>query len=352
MLVVSIVLIGTVGAESANSIQDELTSQLSYPEYGSNAFDSLKDDSDLITIKGTVPGLTENKEKLEWLNLIDECLTSSDDELNSYIKESDGTLVAFGTDYGGYLFVVFDKNMKGEIDDSITNKLYDVISTNAEKTGVSDIPVVFMYGGEDIEESRSSYWRPIIGGIKITHPWPTYSTVAFAAEDGNGNEGYVMSGHAALSGGGIGSDISQYFLNAGTITDIGGYYSDSAWVEYSNVNPEIYYDDTNILKDVYAYMDPSLGSSVYQSGARSGLTDGVVTKTYHTQQSSSFGYLYKQFSADYDSESGDSGGPVFTTTTSGKLILYGLHKGRYNGDAAFSPISGIKEDLDIEPLTA
>ncbi|MCM1986331.1 MULTISPECIES: S1 family peptidase [Methanococcoides] len=209
-----------------------------------------------------------------------------------------------------------------------------------------------MPGGEDIEESRSSYWRPLIGGIKITRILNVGSTLSFAAVDDNGNEGYVMSGHAALNAGGIGGNIYQYLLPVGDVTDIGGYYSDAAWVEYSNVDPSIYYTDSNVVKDVYDQTDPLLGSMVYKSGKESGLTSGVVTAKYQTQPSQSFGTLYKQFSATYNSDDGDSGGPVFITTPTGKVVLHGVHRGRYNGYASFSPISGVMNDLDVTPIHA
>lgn len=353
MFVVLIMLVGYAGAESIDSTQDELISQLSYPEYGLNSFDSLKDNPDVIKTMGKVPSLTENKEKLEWLNLLDENIASFGDELEPYMKESGGPIVAYGINYGGYLFIEFDKNSKDEIDELTMNKIYNTINTKSGKAGISEVPVVFRYGQEVIEESRSSYWRPLIGGIKITDWLTQDSTISFAAVDDNGNEGYVMSGHAALGAGGIGATIRQYGLSVGTVTDIGGYYSDAAWVEYSNVDSSIYYTDNNVLRDVYDETDPLLGATVYKAGEQTGLTSGVVTDTYEKQSSSSFGYLYRQFSATYDSDAGDSGGPVFTTTSTGKIVLYGVHRGTLtSGDAAFSPISGVMNDLDVEPIHA
>ena len=349
MLVVLIMLVGYAGAESTDSIQDELINELSYPEYGPNSFDLLKDDSNVIKTMGKVPGLTENKEKLDWLNLIDAHIENSADELKPYMTESDGPIVGYGTNYGGYLFIEFDQDLKGKIDDTTIDNIYNSIT---KKAGIPEIPIVFRYGGEDIEESRSSYWRPIIGGIKITDTWYRDSTVSFAAVDDNGNEGYVISGHAALDMGGIGGTVFQSSLSAGTVTDIGGYYSDAAWVEYSNVDSQVYYTDSNILRDVYDETDPLLGATVYKSGEQTGLTSGTVTETYKKQRSSSFGYLYNQFKATYNSDSGDSGGPVLTTTSTGKIVLLGVHRGSITGDAVFSPISGVMNDLDIQPIHA
>jgi hypothetical protein len=352
MLVVLIMLVGYAGAESTDSTRDKLYEDGYYfPDYGVNSFESLKADSNVIETRGMVPEINENKEKIEWLNSIKECINISEPELHPYMKEYGGPLTGFGTNYGGYLFVEFDPELDGKVDTSTIDKFYEIINSDAKQNKISEVPVVFRIGGTEIEESRSSYWRPLIGGIKIKDLWTVDSTLSFAAVDGQGNKGYVMSGHAAMDAGGVGATIIQYNGGIGYVTDIVGLFSDSAWVQYSNVNPKIYYDDTNIVRDVYNYGDPSLGFTVYKSGKQSGLTSGIVTEEYENQNSQTFGTLLDQFRATYSSAGGDSGAPVFTKYGT-KVVIRGVHRGSYGSDATFSPISGVILDLDVVPIKA
>jgi hypothetical protein len=149
LLIVSVVLIGLAWAETSDSSKDEsFEEEYYFPEYGANAFDSLKGDLSVIETRGTVPEITEDKEKMEWLDRIKECINSSGSELHPYMKEFGGPLVGFGTNYGGYLFVEFDENLDKEITDSTIDKFYNMIDTNAKKAGISDIPVVFRLEGK------------------------------------------------------------------------------------------------------------------------------------------------------------------------------------------------------------
>lgn len=60
------------------------------------------------------------------------------------------------------------------------------------------------------------------------------------------------------------------------------------------------------------------------------------------------GTLQDQFTATYSSSPGDSGAPVFIDGSTVKLV--GVHKGRWGNYAAFSPMSGVRQDLGITPL--
>lgn len=314
----------------------------------------------MIETRGTVPEITEDKEKMEWLDTIKECINNSESELHPYMKEFGGPLVGFGTNYGGYLFVDFDEDLEKEINDSAIDKFYNIIDTNAKKAGISDIPVVFRLGGKEVQDSRTTQRADMIGGIKIGHfntssNTAMKSTLSFAAIDpSSGTTGFVMSGHAAISAGGVGGTIYQPSYasgrEVGEVDYLTGHFADAAWVEADNVEPEIYYDDVEDLREVRSYYDPDLGTKVYMSGITTGLTYGRVTEDYEEQTSQTFGTLYRQFRADYDRAPGDSGAPVFKKWGD-EVIIVGVHRGTYNGDPAFSPISGVILDLGVEPIT-
>lgn len=154
-----------------------------------------------------------------------------------------------------------------------------------------------------------------------------------------------MSGHAAIDAGGIGAAIYQPGTSrqVGTVNYYNYVFADAAWVEASNVADDVYYQDNNQTKDVSNEGDTTYGHTVYKSGISTGLTSGTVNNVYIDM-----GTLQDQFTATYSSTSGDSGAPVFVEGSTVNLV--GVHKGRWGDNAAFSPISGVKQELGITPL--
>ena len=86
------------------------------------------------------------------------------------------------------------------------------------------------------------------------------------------------------------------------------------------------------------------------SGKTTGLSSGDVVAYLYSISSSTHGTLYGQLRADYDSDSGDSGAPVYKTVTGGVEIV-GIHWGSTASYTYFSPVSGIEDDLGVVPLT-
>ncbi|ABE52267.1 hypothetical protein [Methanococcoides burtonii] len=353
--IIGIMLTGFAWAESSDSSQDEAFEEEYYfPEYESTTLESLKKSSDVIETRGTVPILTKDKEKVEWLDSMWENINNSESELHPYMKEYGGPLTGFGVNYGGYIFVDFDEGIR-DVDKSTIDKFYNIIDANTKEAELSDIPVVFRKGKVVHLDSRTTRWDDMIGGIKINYQNSTgswfASTLSFAAEDSSGNKGFVMSGHAANTSGGVGGDIYQGGRKVGDVTYITAHFADAAWVQTNDVNDDIYYDDIDDVRDVRSFYDPSLGTKVYMSGITSGLVYGDVTERYINKNHAVFGTLYDQFVADYNSASGDSGAPVFKKYGS-QVMISGVHWGHNDTNTFFSPISGIALDLDVEPLTS
>jgi hypothetical protein len=347
MLLVGMALIPAVNAQEDNFSEDEYN----FPEYGPNIFVELKDDSNVIETRGIIPEMTEIKEQVEWLDKLETSIRSSKDELEPYMKEYGGPLVGFGINYQGYLFVEFDNELD-TIDKSTIDKIYNIIEEDAKKIELNNIPVVFKIGEEETLDSRSSQWPNMYGGIRIVRSGNIGSTLSFAAKDkSSGTYGFVMSGHAAINAGGIGSPIYQPNTSrlVGYVEDIGGVYADAAWVEATNIVDDIYYTTDTNQKDVTDYEDADLGNTVYMSGISSSVESGTVTQEYVDQNSDTFGTLENQFSATYESASGDSGAPVYKTTLNGVKIV-GVHRSSTNTSARFSPVSGVESDLGVVPL--
>lgn len=368
MLLVGMVLIPVVSAqqeennynvpvektsvETSNLSLDNLTTSERYlPDQGPSIFEKVNRDSNVIETRGVIPEIKDNKEKANRLDTLEASMRSSKDKLEPYMKENGGSLIGYGVNYEGYAFVEFDEKQKDNINKSTADKLYNVIKDDAEKMKLADIPVVFRKGEEMTPTARDSVWQNLIGGIQV-RSYNALATLGFAAQDNSGNKGVVISGHFAQNAGGIGAPIYQPTTSRqiGTVTYYNFVFADAAWVKASNVADDVYYQDTNVLKDVYDYGDTTLGTKVYKSGIGNGLTSGNVDNTYIELYSSELGrYLEDQFTATYSSSAGDSGSPVFTLSGSTVKIV-GIHWGHNSANSAFSPISGVIEDLNVRPL--
>jgi hypothetical protein len=289
--------------------------------------------------------IKDDNEKASRLDALETSIRSSKNELEPYMEKNGGPLKGFGIDYNGYLFVDFDEKQMNTINESTIDKLYNIINDDAEKMKLANVPVVFEIEKKETLASRTSTWTNLIGGIKIVGG-TAMSTLSFAAQDSSGNKGYVMSGHAAIDAGGIGAPIYQPNSprQVGTVTYYNYVFADAAWVRASNVADDVYYQDTDVLKDVASYGDTTLGTKVYKSGITTGLTSGYVNRMYIY-----INPLQDQCTANYSVSPGDSGSPVFTVSGS-TVNIVGVTRGTYGSDATFSPISGVIADLDITPL--
>lgn len=338
--------------ELSNLSLDNLTTSERYlPDQNPIIFAKVKYDSDVIGTRGVIPEIKEDDKKAKRLDALETSMRSSKDKLEPYMKENGGPLIGYGVNYEGYAFVEFDKKQKDNINKSTIDKLYNVIENDAEKMKLADIPVVFKKGEEMIPAARDSVWTNLVGGIKIVRSTGASSTLGFAAQDNSGNKGVVISGHVGQNAG-IGGPIYQPTTSRqiGTVTYYNGVFADAAWVKANNVADDVYYQDTNVLKDVASYGDTTLGTNVYKSGIASGLTNGTVNNEYISVYSSPFGRdLQDQFTATYSCIGGDSGSPVFTVSGSTVRIV-GINWGYQSTCSVFSPISGVTQDLGVTPL--
>ncbi|WP_094229228.1 hypothetical protein [Methanolobus psychrotolerans] len=350
MFIISIMLVGYAGAESTDSTQDELIEvTYNFPDYGLNTYETLKDNSRIIETYGIVPALKEDKEKVEWLDTLETCIENSEDGMYSYMKDDEGLLTGFGISYEGYLFVDFDERKKSDIDAATIEKIHSIIEESATTMKLSDVPVVFRYAEEEITVSRVSDWTNLIGGLGIYTPGLSSSTLCFAAEDSSGTKGFVMSAHAAKSGGGIGADIYQGTRKVGDVEYYNCVFSDSAWVEATNVRDDIYYVTDSYPKDVAGHRDADLGETVTMSGKASNIMSGTVTEQYVNQNTADWGVLQDQYSVNFVAAAGDSGAPMYTPYGSAVKVV-GITRAITATTTRFSPVSGIMYDLDITPL--
>lgn len=224
------------------------------------------------------------------------------------------------------------------------------------------------------------YCRPLIGGYQI----------AFARDGGAPNNGCTL-GFTALSGG-----QPRFITNAHCSDDEWNlestvYYQSSA---YNGVGKEVAdprgwscdflytwkcrYSDANLVQPsvetevgyiarptglgsltvsssqprftISGQSDAYAGEAVYGIGRTTGLYGGTVDKTCTDYKKTWDGRYHKVVCtdvADYNTQDGDSGGPVFIQTAPDRVTLVGVNFARNDiyDHSFFSPISGIQKDL-------
>ena len=86
------------------------------------------------------------------------------------------------------------------MDDKLLQEIYDQLSIDAAKVGISDLPVLFRYGSSDtLAAGYDLEYSNIPGGVTCSSNWVTATTNIAARDVTNGVLCYVISGHMGLS---------------------------------------------------------------------------------------------------------------------------------------------------------
>lgn len=222
----------------------------------------------------------------------------------------------------------------------------------------SRIPIIF-YQSSIKELSRTAWYRPVYGGIKLTSSGRT-STLGFAATL-SGIRGFVMSGHVGGEGTWVYQPTSPWpwnyvgIISKNPVTFPQPRYSDSAFVPTTDIKSTIYPNRS------IAGWRPSLhtppGTFVDVEGMVTGYTFGIVVETGRQVYSPTHGPLLNQIYAVLYPipEEGDSGAPVFWWNSNpnevwvcGILAMKDFVSG-WGWVAIYSPVDGIQRDLGIVP---
>lgn len=321
----------------------------------------MRKDPRILDTYGIIPRFGTDGERRDWLDELDEVKNRVRSEMPTYLYPK-GPVIGYGYNYRGYFEVIFEENQA--IEASIMDEIYGVINEQAKGMGIQEVPVVFKLGGfPRLDRTRDDHFRPIIGGVQIQQA-ETFasSTLGFAAEDDDGNEGYVVSGHLGDGATSIGLNIWQPCVSwrlwymAGEVEQTGGTYADASWVPYDNVEAKIFVSggqNYEQISPVTGYRDhPDEGDTVFKMGIgylRMGTVEGMKDQI----GSQTHGTLYDQYYASYTSAGGDSGSPVYIYTyhpDGAEREIVGIHWGSTLEYAWFSPVSGVETDLGVEPL--
>ena len=239
--------------------------------------------------------------------------------------------------------------------------------------------------------------RPVLGGTGISAPGDdlgdSYNCTKTLNFDWGDNETWLTNSHCTELGWQVNNDLNFYQPNAQEDSDVVGNevfdphgwpctidgdsydcrYSDAAVIEVSNeinrnkgsfARTEYYGESSSgslskttdfIIRD---YTDGAFtGNDVHKVGATTGWTKGEVVETCvdlpigptNLFASNNVAFLC-QYEADYYSEPGDSGSPVFRRNLAwqnpDEVALVGIHVGQFDGNRVYSPMDGVLDDLE------
>ena len=121
-------------------------------EYDPSAFENITYSPNFIAARGTVPTFESENEWDNWSNAVFE--ERQIDELDQYYASQGGILLSYGFNmYSGYIEIEVNKNTPEKVNDSSIDEIYQIIEEHYQNEGISNIPVVFMWGEPMIEDS-------------------------------------------------------------------------------------------------------------------------------------------------------------------------------------------------------
>ena len=128
---------------------DEDDGDLSLPDYGPEMFEKAANSSGFVAARGTMPVITDEGEKREWTDQLVKC-SRANDKIDNYF--SSGQVVFFGSYIDGYLQVCLNSATPEKVNDSVIDEIYRTIDEAAQGEGVTDVPVVFIWGSTPDED--------------------------------------------------------------------------------------------------------------------------------------------------------------------------------------------------------
>lgn len=150
------ILLSSASANGNESNDSEYIDEDStLPDYGPQVFEEAKKHPGFVAFRGTMPIITDTDEKVEWTDLLVSCSRPLSNSTNKgilpYFVEFDGPVMGFGTSINGYLLVQFEGYSSEKVNESLIDEIYQLINEQCEQKGISEVPVVFEFGGYETE---------------------------------------------------------------------------------------------------------------------------------------------------------------------------------------------------------
>lgn len=94
----------------------------------------------IIATYGKLPELKTEEQKQKWYNNLSNIMVSIRDRMDIYFYPN-GSVIASGYNYKGYMEVTFEENLT--IEKTLMDEIYVIIDKEAKKRGIQEIPVEF-----------------------------------------------------------------------------------------------------------------------------------------------------------------------------------------------------------------
>lgn len=230
--------------------------------------------------------------------------------------------------------------------------------TEAKKQEVLEIAD---YAFIEFEEAE-----PVVRETELGGGWPVSSTggsgtLGFPATR-NGVTGFVTAGHGSPGTGGVFKYTNPYTGTTSTVGSVtanaftNGSSADALFIKAASgitTTTELHFGGT-----LFGASTASLpvNTLVYKYGSATGLTSGYVQNTNATVIDGDGIKTTGCYVTNYESESGDSGGPVlvYAGYSLGETLytLYGIHVGASGSNSFYSPYTNIVSKLGVTCITS
>lgn len=335
-----------------DKVQQPNADVVKYGELVKKLKDPNNDEATKNTIKAEIEKLNQNKKQSKKLSddekrFIDskkDVLTkyyadklnaaNTDEKREKVIKETPVTFITTDED-SATLRVGIDENYLqhfGEIE--VSKTIRDIVG--------SDVDITFQSSEQYKPKacSQTGDCNPIQGGVKITMDTWTTCSVGFKATY-QGYNGFITAGHCGETLDNVGNPSAWSW-------DLLGYIFEEKWYSGTTFDGAFVKSTESTSDKIYYNIDPSgVGTvSQYDTVAMEGYNSQGVTGTVTNSSTSVFCggiWLYDQAKANYVSLNGDSGGPVYKTGSSTKLV--GITSCGTSYDSTFSKATNLTNEF-------
>lgn len=164
MIFLILSLFGTVSGyemrdRSFQAVSDDYTEYL-IAAYGNVPVFNQKGD---ITDTGIIKEIPDEKAMSEWYDYAHEIVVNTRPNVRDYYYP-EGPIISYGYDVLGTIRVGINDKMS--INQKTMDEIWNIISSEALKSGITEVPVIFV--SEPVPEltaARDDTWRPVIGGV-------------------------------------------------------------------------------------------------------------------------------------------------------------------------------------------
>lgn len=163
-LLVVLVFIGN----ASGSVIDENVYNALAPCYSSNVLKTFGpvpqfNEKDQVISEGIASTFNNETDRDSWYKKLSTLYENTKYTIDKQYSYPRGPVISYGYDAAGSVLVgIYEKE---KVTDEVMDNVYSIIDTEAQKQGITNVPVVFFSAPmPQLDAERSDVWRPVIGG--------------------------------------------------------------------------------------------------------------------------------------------------------------------------------------------